>query len=117
MGATMSWIVEARNAAVDLLSDRVVTARIHSDAPGATGADNRIGNALAITYAVSVNGVASLSNAPLEFPVGAGVTVKFVTYYDGLGVLQRTRAVVNETFAADGVYEVTSADISMPDEV
>jgi hypothetical protein len=113
----MAWVIEARNAAADALRARVTEVRIHSGDPGAAGANNRIGNSLAITYGAAANGTASATNLPLDFAVGAGVTVTHVTYYDGTAVMQRSRAVTPETFAAAGTYRITSADITAADEV
>lgn len=92
---------------------------LHSGAPGDTGANEITGGSpayarKAVTWNAAASGSLDSSNAPV-FDVPSGTTVAHVGFWDAVtaGNFLGSADVTDETFAAQGTYTLTDADVDL----
>jgi hypothetical protein len=119
---------DGKNLALNALkgtspANHITHISLHTGAPGATGADNEVSGGspayarVAITWNDSTTGNLDSSNQPV-FNVPASTTV---SHWAGWSASTGGTAYVTgalsapETFAAQGTYTLTDADISLTD--
>lgn len=109
----------AKNAMLDHLAGIAVFASLHTADPGTTGASEVSGGSPAYARkAITWNAAASGSldnNANPVFDVPAATTVSFVGFWSAAsgGTFYGSSDVTDETFAAQGTYTLTDADIDL----
>jgi hypothetical protein len=110
----------AKNAMLDHLAGLAVFASLHTADPGATGTNEVSGGSPAYARkAITWNAAASGNldnNANPVFDVPAGTTVTHVGFWSAVsaGTWYGSADVTDETFAAQGTYTATDADIALP---
>lgn len=105
-----------RNIMVDAAAGAIASASLHSADPGATGANELAGGAYArkaIAFNAAAGGSAGITTQPV-FDVPGGSTVAFVGMWSGdaVPVWRGAADVVDEVFAGDGTYTLTSLSIA-----
>ncbi len=115
----MPYAVAAKNLMLDQLGTQAGFASLHSANPGSTGAGELPGGSpayarKALTWAAASAGSKALSNTP-TFDVPASTTVAFVGLWTAAtgGTYLGYIAVTNETYAAQGSYQITSGTIDL----
>lgn len=113
----MPMSVNYHNAIANHGRTLVTHVSLHTGNPGATGASEVAGGSpayarVAITWATASGGNIDSSNTP-TFNVPAGTTVTHVGFWSAAtgGTFYGSDAVTAETFAGQGTYQVTDADI------
>lgn len=102
------------NTALDAMAERITTASLHTDDPGATGANELTGGTYA-RQAVSWNAASSAQvsiSSPLVFEVPAGNTIVWVGLWESTTWLGAIALNVPEPFANDGQLTVTNMSIT-----
>jgi len=106
------------NAAADGVAGAVTHVSLHTADPGAGGANEASGGApayarKAITFAAASAGNADSSNQPVfDVPAGTYTHVGFWSALSG-GTFFGSASITSETFAAQGTYTLTDADITI----
>ena len=116
----MPYSTHAKNYMLDQLRlNKALYASLHTASPGDTGANEVAGGAPAyarksIAFGVAAAGVINATNQPV-FDVPAGTTVAFVGFWDALtaGNHIGSADVVDEVFAGQGTYTLTSAALNL----
>lgn len=115
----MPYSAAAKNYMLDQLGTQVGYASLHTANPGATGATEVTGGTpayarKALTWNAASAGSKTLSNTPL-FDVPAATTVTHVGLWsaDTAGTWYGYIDVTDETFAAQGTYQITSGTIDL----
>lgn len=93
---------------------------LHTNDPGDNGANEVAGGAPAyarrpIAFNAPAAGSMDDSSNGIAFDVPAGTTVRFVGYWSALaaGTYLGSSPITNETFAGQGVYNLTDADLDL----
>ena len=116
----MPYAAGAKNYMLDQFgTNKALFASLHTANPGSTGSDEVTGGSpayarMALTWNAASAGSKTLSNTP-TFDVPASTTVTHVglwTLVTG-GVWQGYIDVTDETFAAQGTYQITSGTIDL----
>lgn len=114
----MAGMVDAgKNVMLSGFSAVAAYASLHNGDPGTSGVSEISGGSYArkaITWNTPASGNLDSSNQPV-FDVPSGNTVMYVGYWSALsgGTFYGSKAVVNESFGADGQYTLDDADISL----
>jgi hypothetical protein len=115
----MPYSNAAKNAMLDHLGSIAGFMSLHNANPGDTGANEISGGAPAYarkanTWSAAAAGSMDNSNAPV-FDIPAGATVAFVGFWSLAtgGTFYGYASVTSETFAAQGTYTVTDADLDL----
>ncbi|PID44089.1 MAG: hypothetical protein CSB48_02915 [Proteobacteria bacterium] len=110
----MSLTTAGKNMALDALGITAVS--LHTGAPGDTGAANEVsGGSYArqtMTFSAAASGSRDSSVQPV-FDIPAGTTVSHYALWAGSTCVDAGALSAAETFAADGQYTLTDADISL----
>lgn len=110
----MSLTTAGKNTALDALA--ITQASLHTADPTDDGSVGEVtGGSYArqtITFAAASAGARDSSNQPV-FPVPAGTTVSHYALWAGATCVDKGSLSASETFAADGNYTLTDADISI----
>lgn len=108
-----------KNAAADGVAGAITHVSLHTADPGTTGTNEVSGGTpayarKAIAFSAAAAGVADSSNAP-AFDVPAGTTVTHIGFWDALtgGNFLGSGDITDEAFAAQGVYTLNDADITI----
>lgn len=113
MTASAAALVTAGTA----LNDKHKFIQLHSDTPGAAGANNIIGGARKpLTMTVGAGGTLTLSGTISYTGLTPNGAVKFVTIWDleTGGVLQGTYALIGDSTAnSAGEYQITGGSIPL----
>lgn len=115
----MPYSAAAKNAMLDAFGAQASYLSLHTGNPGSTGASEVSGGSPAyarksVTWSAASGGSKALSNAPL-FDVPASTTITHVGVWSAvsggtfLGYIDTT----DETFAAQGTYQVTSGTVDL----
>jgi hypothetical protein len=115
----MSLNNTSKNAMLDNLGTLIAYVSVHTGDPGATGVNEVTGGSpayarKAITWNSASAGNLDSSNQPvLDIP--ASTTITHVGYWSAStgGTFYGSSDITDETFAAQGTYTVTDADISL----
>lgn len=109
----------AKNAMLDHLSTLAVYVSLHTADPGATGLNEVTGGSPAyarksITWNAAATGNLDSSNQPV-LDVPASTTVTHLGFWSAAtaGTFYGSSDITDETFAGQGTYTVTDADISL----
>lgn len=109
----------AKNLMLDQLATVAVYASLHTADPGTTGTNEVTGGSPAYARkAITWNAAASANldnNANPVFDVPAGTTVTHAGFWSAAtsGTFYGSADITDETFAAQGTYTLTDADISL----
>lgn len=110
----------AKNAMLDELATLAVYASLHTADPGATGANEVSGGSpayarKAITWNAASGGALD-NNANPVFDVPASTTITHVGLWSAVsaGTFYGSFDITDETFAGQGTYTLTDADITLP---
>lgn len=109
----------AKNAMLNQLTSLAVFVSAHTADPGATGTSEVTGGSpayarKAITWNAASSGSATASNTPV-FDIPASTTVAFVGLWSAAtsGTFYGSADVVDEVFAGQGTYTVTSFTLTL----
>ena len=111
-----------KNAAADAVADVAGYAALHTGDPGATGANNEVAGGTpayarkAITWGEAASGEVAIS-AGVEFDVPAGTVSHYSLWSASTGgTCYATGSLsASETFAAQGTYTLTAAEVAITD--
>lgn len=116
----MPYAASAKNYMLDQLgTSKLLYASLHTASPGSTGTNEVAGGSpayarKALTWDAASGGSKALSNTPL-FDVPASTTITHVGLWDAVttGNYFGYIDVTDETFAAQGTYQITSGTIDL----
>lgn len=115
----MPYSDTAKNYMLDQLGTQALFASLHTANPGSTGASEVTGGTpayarMGLTWNASVTGSKTLSDTP-TFNVPAATTVVAVGIWSAVtaGIYYGYVTVTNETFAAQGTYQITSGTFDL----
>ncbi len=111
-----------KNLALNALKDTITHVSLHTADPGDTGANEVSGGSpayarKAIAFNAAASGTMDDSTNGITFDVPAGTTVTHVGYWSAVtgGTFLAKSAQTPETFAGQGTYTVTDADLTLAD--
>lgn len=109
----------AKNLMLDDLAASAIFVSLHTADPGTTGTNEVTGGSPAyarksITWNAAATANLDSSNQPV-FDVPSGTTITHVGYWSAVtaGTFYGSGDITDETFAAQGTYTLTDADISL----